>query len=831
MNRLAKVVRSPSVRPTSKSAAVWDDVALVSTSYGVVTTNLDGEIVHMNSVAESLCGWTSKQAEGRAIATIFRLVDERRNTSAERAAARLLGGGKADPADNQRWLLSRDKSKRPIDCSAVPLRDATGQVIGTVSIFRDVTVRRDGEQKTRDALGYVQNIIATLREPFVVLDAKMRVQRANESFYRTFRVRREETEGRLIYEIGDGQWNVPRLRTLLREVLQSSESAGDLEVEKEFPAIGSRIMHLNVNAFESAVGGERLILLSIDDVTDHKRAEVAVQASENRYRQLFESAKDGILILDLDSEQIVDANPFMTELLDYQRDELVGTELWQLGFFKDKTASQVAYRQLKRAGYVRYEHLPLEKKNGDKAEVEFVSNVYTANGKSVAQCNIRDISARSRIEHAMQVQADALADLQRRKDEFLAMLSHELRSPLAPILNAVLLLRLQGSENPTQQKAVSILERQVGRMRHIVDDLLEVSRISSGRVQLRREMVTAAAVVTHAVETARPLIAEHEHELTLAVSVDPIYLNADASRLEQVVVNLLTNAAKYTKNGGHIWLSVMREGKECVITVRDNGVGIVADVLPHIFELFTQAERSLDRSLGGLGIGLALAQQLVQMHEGRLEARSAIGSGSEFIVRLPAVPSPIVRSGTPGAQKIAVAGTSLRVLVVEDNVDAARTLTMLLESSGHEVRNVFNGLAALEEALAFKPDVVLLDIGLPGLDGYKVAKWMRRTLPKVMLVAVTGYGKDEDRKRAREAGFDHHLVKPADFADVLAILATVRSKKGGAKRIVKSAAKTAPVKGTRKSVKRVAKAAKKKSSERVPRRAVKAAKKSGRAKR
>ena len=287
-----------------------------------------------------------------------------------------------------------------------------------------------------------------------------------------------------------------------------------------------------------------------------------------------------------------------------------------------------------------------------------------------------------------------------------------------------------------------------------------------------------SGIVERAVETVRPLIDQRRHELTVSLPPQPIWLYADAARLEQVVVNLLTNAAKYTDEGGHIWLTVQQEGDEAVLQVRDTGVGIAPELLPRIFDLFTQAERSLDRSQGGLGIGLCLVQRLVEMHGGTVEVYSALGQGSEFVVRLPVMLTPAPQPPSPPEETAEPTGPSLRVLVVDDNVDAAQSLAMLLKESGHDVRTAHDGPTALEAALDYRPNVVLLDIGLPGLDGFEVAKRLRQqpVLQSVVLVAMTGYGQESDRQRSQEAGFDHHLVKPADFGKVQQILATVSEK-------------------------------------------------------
>ena len=519
----------------------------------------------------------------------------------------------------------------------------------------------------------------------------------------------------------------------------------------------------------------------------------ALRDSEMRYRRLFEAAQDGVLILDFESGEIVDVNPFMTELLGYSYDDFLGMELWKLGLFNEKSETEFAVRELQTKGFLRYEHLALQSKDGRLFEVEVVANVYSVNHQNVIQCNIRDITLRGRLEKQLQEQADKVVDLNHRKDEFLAMLSHELRSPLAPISNALQLLRLQqDSETELQQQARNIIERQTKQLQHLVDDLLEVSRITTGRLHLRKESVDVSEIIRGAMETAGPIIDQRQHELTLSLPSERICLNADVSRMEQVLVNLLTNAAKYTDEGGHIWLSVElssdeanRGGhspalpQEVVFRVRDSGVGIDSKLLPHIFDLFTQAERSLDRSQGGLGIGLALVHRLTEMHGGKVEARSVLGQGSEFIVRLP-----VTTTDTPASQSSETASglrtvRCLRVLVVDDNTDTVDSFSKLLKASGHNVRTAYDGPAAVQAALDYQPDIALLDIGLPGLDGYQVAKRIRQepALKNIVLVALTGYGQDSDRQASSQAGFDHHLVKPARLEQLTQILAMVAERR------------------------------------------------------
>ncbi len=489
---------------------------------------------------------------------------------------------------------------------------------------------------------------------------------------------------------------------------------------------------------------------------------------------MFESAKDGILILDAHSLAIIDANAFIVELLGYTYGDLIGRELWEIGFFEDKSASQKIYAELQQSGYIRYEYLPLKTKSSARAEVEFISNVYMVGDQAIVQCNIRDVGARKRMEQELIDQAQNLSDLHKQKDEFLAMLSHELRNPLAPISNAVRILRSRVKDDEVLQRACVIVERQLVQMSRLVDDLVEVSRITSGRVKLRSERITIQEVVKNALETTRPLLDQRKHKLIVSLGSELIWLEADSSRLEQVMVNLLANSAKYTDEEGCIELSVEQEKQNCVLRLRDSGIGIQAELLPHIFDLFTQAERSLDRSRGGLGIGLALVQRIVALHRGTVEVNSVVGQGTEFIVRLPVAEAPAEALLKPYGQLEKQSSRVLKVLVVDDNVDTAESMTMLVEMLGHAVKTAYDGDIALKTAFAFHPDVVLLDIGLPGLNGYQVASRIREqpSMSGTILVAITGYGHESDRQLAMNVGFDHHLVKPVDFERVRRILTT-----------------------------------------------------------
>jgi PAS domain S-box-containing protein len=370
-----------------------------------------------------------------------------------------------------------------------------------------------------------------------------------------------------------------------------------------------------------------------------------------------------------------------------------------------------------------------------------------------------------------------LKEADRRKDEFLAVLAHELRNPLAPVRNAIEILRSLPPPAPQLQWTHDVIDRQVRQLSRLVDDLLDVSRITSGKIELRKERVELAAAVRIALESSRPVIERGGHELTVRMTPEPVWLDADLARLAQVLSNLLNNAAKYTRPGGHIWVIAERRDGQAVVCVRDNGIGIDPCMLARIFEMFTQAGTAGAHSQGGLGIGLTLVRRLVELHGGRVEARSeGIGRGSEFVVHLPVAPDNAAAETRRGeATAAAPRPVSRRILVVDDHRDAADSLCMLLKSRGHDVRVAYDGIEAVGAAVTFHPDVVLLDIGLPKLSGHDAARRIRDARgDDVTLVAVTGWGQDEDRRRAREAGFEHHLVKPVDLAAITRIIEKAR---------------------------------------------------------
>ncbi|WP_437812686.1 hybrid sensor histidine kinase/response regulator [Sorangium sp. So ce1078] len=493
----------------------------------------------------------------------------------------------------------------------------------------------------------------------------------------------------------------------------------------------------------------------IDDITERKQAEEALRRSEERFRAAQELSLDAFIVLRAVRDEgggVVDflfdfANPAAGRLLRRPLGAFVGRRLLEM-MPDQRTNLFPLYVRVVETGESH------DKEIGYTADGHrvWVRNMAVKVGDGVA-VSFNDITARKQAEQA-------LLDADRRKDEFLAMLAHELRNPLSAIQFALRVSQMPSVPEPRRAWAQSVMQRQLSQLGRMVDDLLDVSRITRGKITLKQEPLDLGHVIYQAVAAAAPLIDASKHELALDVGPRPLPVFGDTARLEQVIVNLLTNAAKYTREGGRIWLTARQEGAEVVVRVKDTGYGIPEEMLPRVFDLFEQAHPTLDRARGGLGIGLTLVKRLVEMHSGSVSAASeGEGRGSEFTVRLPAAEPPGEAELAMGPDAGALAR---RVLVVDDNRDHALALALLLEQAGHVIALAHDGPSALETARSFAPEVVLLDIGLPKMDGYEVARRMRREpgAGALRIVAFTGYGQQEDLRRSREAGCDAHLIKP-----------------------------------------------------------------------
>jgi PAS domain S-box-containing protein len=488
---------------------------------------------------------------------------------------------------------------------------------------------------------------------------------------------------------------------------------------------------------------------------------------------IVSSSDDAIISKTLDGN-ILSWNAGAERLFGYSESEVLGKPILML-LPTDRYDEETEILRKLHAGE-RIEHFETVRvtKDGRRIDISItVSPIRDADGNIVGASKVaRDITERKHAEAALKEAA-------RRKDEFLAILAHELRNPLAPIRNSLHLLRLTRSEDESMQKIGDMLERQVGHMVRLVDDLLEVSRITRGKIELRKEQVDVSSVLSSAVETSQPIVDAAGHELAVSIPPESLVLDGDPVRLSQVLANLINNAAKYTDRNGHIWVNVRRDGNDVLISVKDDGTGILADRLPHVFELFTQVDQERSRSQGGLGIGLALVKSLVEMHGGSVQAQSAGRSmGSEFTVRLPLAAEAELNSSANVGKPSNDALVRRRILVVDDNRDAAEIMGMLLKVLGADVEKAFGGEEALAKMDTFQPNVVLMDIGMPEMDGYEVARRIRKNadFAHVTLIALTGWGQDEDRRRTQEAGFDYHLTKPADAGALQSLLNSLGEK-------------------------------------------------------
>ena len=518
-----------------------------------------------------------------------------------------------------------------------------------------------------------------------------------------------------------------------------------------------------------------------------RRAEEEAQTLARHWQQTFDAMSDGVGLLDTQG-QFMRCNESFRLLLGKPKDEIIGRACGDV-LVDLLGAGGVSPFSLMRQSLARQ---AAEHEAGGRWFHLTVDPVLDECGNlSGAVYIMAEITARKQIEEALrtanaQLTAAnaALAEADRRKDEFLAMLAHELRNPLAPVRYAVQIMNTAGLKEPLLQRQTEIINRQVGHMAHLLDDLLDVSRISRGKISLKKERLDLRLVAEQAIEVSRPLLTSRSHRLEYTRPEEPVWVDGDATRLAQILDNLLSNAAKYTEPGGQITVSVKILGRpgaaasEAMVSIRDTGIGIAPEMLPHVFDLFAQADHSLDRSQGGLGIGLTMVRSLVALHGGAVGACSdGPGKGSEFVFRLPLLQPDAGAAARQGALREPELEerkeTRCKVLVVEDNRDSAYSLADLLELWGHEVRVSLDGTGALHTAWDWRPDVVLLDIGLPGLSGFEVARRMRAepALAGSVLVALTGYGQDDARLSAQEAGFDQHLTKPVDLEELRAFIA------------------------------------------------------------
>ncbi len=791
-----------------------------SSDDAIIGLTLDGLIISWNAAATRIFGYAQHDATGFPITL---LIPPDLHGEERRILEKVRNGERVDHFETTR--LTRDGRRICVSLAVSPVRDATGVVFAASEVARDI----EPQKKSERASAQLAAIVESSDDAIVSKSLDGIILSWNAGAERIFGYTPDEIVNRHITTIIP-----PELHDEERTIIERIRSGERIE---HFDTIrvgknGRRIpISLTVSPIRDARGEIIGASKIARDITERQRAERDLR--DSRHRLAAEAAALGRLneasarlwesqslaagldeILRTSMSILAGAVKGNIQLLNAARNTLtivahVGFDDGFLATFEHMAAgesraacgralatsetvviedvladeSYAPFHAVARAaGYRAVVSVPLFATDGSTLGA---ISVHFASPHRPLEAEMRrlqlycrqasDFIQRIRLERTLREREAALRDADRRKDEFLAMLAHELRNPLAPIVHALSAARNPDATAEQKARSYEIVERQVAHMGRLLDDLLDISRITLGTVALDKERTALATAIEASVEAAQPFIDAKRHELTISLPGHPVMLEADPGRLAQVFSNLLINAAKYTTRGGHIELSAANGDGQVTVTVRDNGVGIAPDMMPKLFNLFSQAQPAMGRVEEGLGLGLSMVRALVGLHGGTVEARSeGVGRGSEFIVRLP--------EGQPGAQpedpvagERAAPGRKLRVLVVDDNRDAADSCTTLLELSGHQVETAYNGTRALQVGESFRPQVVLLDIGLPDLNGYEVARRIRASAwgADVPLIAVTGWGKDEDRERAFAAGFNHHLTKPVAPEAVESVVSTV----------------------------------------------------------
>jgi PAS domain S-box-containing protein len=748
---------------------------LASIGDAVIATDIVGRITFINSEAERLTGWKSADAIGKSLASVFHIVNEVTRQTAENPVDEVLHAGKTVGLANHTILIARDGTEIPIDDSAAPIRSADGATFGVVMVFRDVAEQRTAQV----ARARLAAIVEFSGDAIITKDLDGIVQTWNASAERILGYTAAEMVGQPITRIipPDRLDEEPQILARLRSGL-SYERLETVRVAKD----GHHIpVSLSVSPLKDrdghVVGASKII----HDITEIVAAREALKDERELLATTLSSIGDGVIVTDADS-RVTFINPEAESLTGWTQSEAEGMPLpavFRIVNEETRKEAENPVDKVFRTGVVvgLANHTLLIGKDGIERPIDDSAAPIRHSGGSLFGVVLvfRDFTSRRLAERALHESRQKLQEEALRKDEFLAILSHELRNPLAPIRMAVSVLNKIGARDPQLQQIHDIIDRQTTQLTRLLDDLMDVGRISSGKITLRKARFDIALAVSNAVESIRPQVDLLQHELVIDLPPVPIYIDGDITRLAQVFVNLLSNAVRYTNKGGRIRLIVRREQADAVIRVIDPGIGISPDQMSRIFEMFAQVDQSLERGQDGLGVGLALTRTLVELHGGTVEAKSeGLGKGSEFIVRIPAVRAQREQAQSPEGTT-ATAQKPRRVLIADDNVDSATVLAILLRASGHEVQTVHDGMAALESSKSFRPDLVILDIGMPKVNGYDVARQIRsRGDSHVTLVAITGWGQEEDKRRARESGFDQHLTKPVDVAALERLLAEMR---------------------------------------------------------
>ncbi|MGV3483653.1 MAG: ATP-binding protein, partial [Planctomycetaceae bacterium] len=749
---------------------------------------------------------------------VSKIANETTRDVVENPALRALRDGVIVGLANHTLLVAKDGTERPIDDSAAPIRIAPNVVIGAVLVFRDISDKKRAEAALRTSEGQLRQLADAMPQMVWAATPDGTIDYYNERWYEFTGLSRdlfgqqnweailhpddvERCNRTYVQRIHDGQpWQIEfrfkdRNTGSYRWYLGRAVPVRD-EQEKIVRWFGTctdiddtkRSQHTSDFLADASAA---VANLDDPDTTLHKVASIAVPTfADWCVVDLYENGeRKRVAATHTDPEKVRLAQQLaerypprpsdahgVNRVIRTGQPELV--EEIPMSLLEEVAYDAEHARVLRELGLRSYLCVPMQLRGQTKGVLSFVmaesGRRFNASDLRVAQ----ELASRAAVAIENARLYRALQEEDRRKDEFLATLAHELRNPLAPIRTGLQLMSLAKDSIDVVEQTRGMMERQLGQMIHIIDDLLDVSRISRGKLELRKERIELAAVIESALETCDPMLKQSRHQLSVTVPPTPIYLDADQTRLAQVLCNLLSNAVKYTEDGGRISLCVEPQGSEVVVSIRDSGVGIPREMLPKVFEMFTQVDRSLEKSQGGLGIGLTIVKRLVEMHGGNVEAQSeGREMGSVFTVRLPVVPSLHPRLPEPNRDGGPSNTRSCRILVVDDNVDAGNTLTMMLRIMGNEVQTAHDGLQGCELASSFRPHLILMDIGMPRLNGYEACRRIREQPwgQSMKLVALTGWGQNDDKLRSQEAGFDHHLVKPVEPATLCELLSALRA--------------------------------------------------------
>ena len=735
--------------------------------YAIFLLDPDGIVASWNPGAERIIGYPADEIIGRHFSIFYPSPEiERGRPERELDTARRLGR-----FEDEGWRIRKDGTRFWASVLVAPVRDGSGRLLGYSKITRDLSERRENEERLRQSEERFRLLVDSVQDYAIfLLDPEGRVASWNAGAQRIKGYTAQEIIGRSLttfypQEALDRNWPAIELEHAKR--LGRFEDEG-WRVRKD----GSRFWaNVIITTLRDADGRLRGFAKITRDLTERRAQEERLRQSEERFRLLLEGLEDYAICM-LDTEgRVVSWNAGARKIMGYAADDIVGRG-YERFFREDERKSERPEQVLESARVHRRieEQLSLCRKGGSLfwahlALTALHDDAGTLRGFAML---IRDLSERKRME--------SLEEQGRHLTEFMAMLAHELRNPLAPIRNAVAIM--SGVPGLPSQVVWSrgVIERQTLQLSRLVEDLLDVSRITRGKLRLQSAPMDVEAAVQRAIEASRPLIDARHHRLGVEVPTG-LAVHGDMTRITQVFLNILNNAAKYTPEGGEIRVKGAVDGNDICVRIQDTGVGIPPALLDHVFDLFAQGERTLDRSEGGLGIGLTLARRIVALHGGSISARSdGVGRGSEFEVRLPRLRAKDAPSSAVEAPRaVSSNGARRAILVVDDNVDSANSMAMLLRMGGHEVEVAHDGPSAIDRVSRHLPDIVLLDIGLPGMSGYEVAQKLRARFDRandLRIYAMTGYGQPQDRSRSMESGFDGHLVKPVLPDELMRIIET-----------------------------------------------------------